>query len=241
MAHEQKAITIPTNIVSPTDIARLAREIESLDNFFREQAIRAGGAPTSMPRVSKLMDQLAADNQLNLLNETDRGELGSLLSGLHKQAPVMHISFSVDPPGPYIQKIVDWLRRNIDPHVLVTVGLQPNIGAGCVVRTTNKLFDFSLREFFYNQRDFFIEKLHQALTGEDELVPVLATPGTPPPLQMPRPESQQAQQMSPPQPIVSTTQAMPVITAPIESNPTAPQAPVQAPTPIVISDGGAPS
>ncbi len=166
MAPNETSIALPTSIVSPTDIARLAREMDDLDNFFAQQEIRQGGAPTAMPRVSKLMDQLAADNQLNLLHESERGQLKGLLDSLHQSAPVLHISFSVDPPGPYVQKIVDWLRRNIHQHVLVTVGLQPNIGAGCVVRTTNKLFDFSLREFFTQKRDFFIEKLHQAITDD---------------------------------------------------------------------------
>ena len=46
-----------------------------------------------------------------------------------------------------------WLRREIHPLVLMTVGLQPNIGAGCIVRTTNKYFDFSLRQDFANKRD----------------------------------------------------------------------------------------
>ena len=169
MEHNETSISLPVGIVSPTDIARLAREIEAVDNFFREQAIRAAGEPVTMPRLSKLMDQLAADNQLNLLNETDRVKILQLLQTLHQRAPTMHISFSVDPPGAYVQKIVAWLRANIHQHVLVTVGLQPNIGAGCIVRTTNKLFDFSLREFFAEKRPFFIDKLHQALSDEGQL------------------------------------------------------------------------
>jgi hypothetical protein len=70
------------------------------------------------------------------------------LKSLSANAPVMHVSFSVDPPGPYVQKIVFWFRHNIRGDILVRVGLQPNIGAGCVVRTTNKSFDFSLKKIF---------------------------------------------------------------------------------------------
>ena len=162
-------VQLPTSIVSPTDIARLSREIESIDSFFQEQQIRSAGASTAMPRLSKLMDQLASDNQLNLLTPQHRQILRQLLEQLHRSAPVMHISFSVDPPGAYVQKIIEWLRQNIHQHVLVTVGLQPNIGAGCIVRTTNRMFDFSLREFFSQKRPFFIEKLHQAITNGEEM------------------------------------------------------------------------
>ncbi len=160
-------LTLPVTVVSPTDIARLLREIESIDNFFRQSAIRQSGTPNALPRLSKLMDSFVTNNQLNLLQEEDRQKISQLLSELHSSAPVLHVSFSVDPPGPYIQKIVAWLRNNISPYVLVTVGLQPNIGAGCVVRTTNKLFDFSLREYFDEKRGFFIDKLHTAITESD--------------------------------------------------------------------------
>ena len=155
---------LPVSVVSPTDIARLLREIESVDDFFRQTEIRAGGEPTGqMPQVSKLMDQVVSSNKLNLLQEQDRSWIESSLKATSQSAPVLHISFSVDPPGSHVQKIVQWLRENVEPSALVTVGLQPNIGAGCVVRTTNKIFDMSLREFFSSKREFFVEKLHQVI------------------------------------------------------------------------------
>jgi hypothetical protein len=52
---------------------------------------------------------------------------------------------------------------------LVRVGLQPNIGAGCVVRTTNKSFDFSLRRFFDSKHEFFMKKLHEVVAPEFEV------------------------------------------------------------------------
>lgn len=168
-------LALPESVISPTDIARLVREIESLDDFFRQAEIRQGGAPsTNIPQISKLMDQLIASNQLNLLQKNDRDLVVQVLTTMNTTAPVLHISFSVDPPGSHVQKIVSWLRTHVDPHVLVTVGLQPNIGAGCVIRTTNKLFDMSLREFFAGKRQFFVEKLHEAIADPS----VLATEQT---------------------------------------------------------------
>ncbi len=208
---EQHTITLPVSIVSPTDIARLTREIEAIDNFFREQQIRNAGAPNTPPRLSKLMDQLASDNQKNLLVEEDRKQLVLLLEKLHATAPVMHISFSVDPPGAYVQKIVEWLRNNVHSYVLVTVGLQPNIGAGCIVRTTNKLFDFSLREFFYQKRDFFIEKMHSVLVD----IPQTETVASPVQTQATAPLNEAAPESSTPIVVAtSPTPAQVVQTAP---------------------------
>lgn len=204
MEHSLQSIALPVGVISPTDIARLTREIESIDAFFREQEIRTGGTTNTMPRLSKLMDQLAIDNQLNLLESKDRSVILELLQKLHSNAPVMHISFSVDPPGAYVQKIVAWLRANIHQHVLVTVGLQPNIGAGCVVRTTNKLFDFSLREYFAQKRDFFIEKLHISISDEGQIEQIIPTPVAMPVV---------VEQAPPQQPVQQQTETAPMETA----------------------------
>lgn len=166
MEQNESTLTLPLSVISPTDIARITREVENLDEFFRQSAIREGGQPQTAPRYSRLLDEVVVANNLNLLQVDSRSQLIQSLRSFADYAPVMHISFSVDPPGPYVQKIVDWIRTNIDPHVLIRVGLQPNIGAGCVVRTTNKSFDFSLRKYFDNKREFFAEKLHEAVKPE---------------------------------------------------------------------------
>jgi hypothetical protein len=164
----KKAFILPIAVVSPTDVARLSREVENLDEFFRQSEIRAGGTPQSAPRYSRLLDEVVVMNGMNLLQEIDRSKLMTLLAGLSDRAPVLHISFSVDPPGPYVQKIVAWLRQNVQGDVLVRVGLQPNIGAGCIVRTTNKSFDFSLKRFFDSKHEFFMEKLHEVVSPESQ-------------------------------------------------------------------------
>lgn len=166
------SLILPIAVVSPTDIARMLKELESLDEFFRQSAIRAGGQPQTAPRYSRLLDEVVVANKLNLLQPDNRESLKESFQSLSDHAPILHISFSVDPPGPYVQKIVDWLRTNIEGTILVRVGLQPNIGAGCVVRTTNKSFDFSLRKFFESKHDFFMEKLHEVLTPEETADPM---------------------------------------------------------------------
>lgn len=164
----KKTLELPIAVVSPTDVARLLREIENLDEFFRQSAIREGGTPQSAPRYSRLLDEVVVANSLNLLQQSDRDSLMQSFKDLSLHAPVMHVSFSVDPPGPYVQKIVYWFRQNIRGDILVRVGLQPNIGAGCVVRTTNKSFDFSLRRFFDSKHEFFMKKLHEVVAPEFE-------------------------------------------------------------------------
>lgn len=180
---ENKQLILPTAVVSPTDIARLLRELDNLDEFFRQATLRGGATPQNAPRYSRLLDELVVSNSMNLLDVNQRSKMIEGLRELAETAPVLHMSFSTDPPGSYIQKIVAWLRENISPVVLVRVGLQPNIGAGCVVRTTNKSFDLSLRRFFDSKHEFFMQKLHEVVAPElqeaavSEQQPVAETSG----------------------------------------------------------------
>lgn len=160
-------LKLPVSVVGPVDLGRLIRELESLDNELMQQELRAG-TEVKLPKTSKLLDQTIQLNKTDLLKPEARKQLQQVLTKLRDTAPVLHISFSADPAPLFIEKIMTWLRTEIDPLVLLTVGEQPNIGAGCVVRTTNKYFDFSLREHFMKQRELLMESLK---LGSGTIVP----------------------------------------------------------------------
>lgn len=141
-------LQLPLSVVSKVDVGRLLREVEAIDSFLNQAAIRQPGTTVKMPKTSRLFDETLEVNKLNVLHEVDRKHLTEFLTSVKAHAPMLHMSFSADPSPIFTQRLVTWLRANIHPVVLLQVGLQPNIGAGCVVRTTNKYFDFSLRTRF---------------------------------------------------------------------------------------------
>lgn len=162
MAHEAKTKKIkglPVLVASPLDVGRLVRELEAIDEALLQLGLRKAGSEVKMPKTSRLMDQVIELNQLNLLQPAERLLLQQFLRSVRERAPVIHMSFNADPPVAFMEKLVAWLRREVHPVVLVTVGLQPNIGAGCIVRTTNRQFDFSLRQRFADKRQLLISKL----------------------------------------------------------------------------------
>ena len=138
-------LQLPVSVVSRVDIGRLLREVEAIDSFLKQSAIREPGSPVKMPKTSRLFDEVVQVNKVNVLHEDERLRLYHFLTDVRKDAPTVHMSFSADPSPAFTQRLIAWLRAEIHPVVLLQVGLQPNIGAGCVVRTTNKYFDFSLR------------------------------------------------------------------------------------------------
>ncbi len=105
------------------------------------------------------MEQTLAFNKLDILSDADRKKLAGLLTNVRERAPVLHISFTADPATAFVERLMTWLRQEIHPVVLLTIGLQPNIGAGCIIRSTNKYFDCSLRKDFMQKKDILMSKL----------------------------------------------------------------------------------
>lgn len=154
---EKHLVGLPLSVVGPVDVGRLIRELDAVDNQLLQAKLR--NTESHLPRVSQLMEQTITLNKLNLLHETDRKRLMELLVTVREQAPVLHISFSADPSPVFNEKMMAWLRREIHPVVLMTIGLQPNIGAGCIIRSSNKQFDCSLRQDFLQKRELLMSKI----------------------------------------------------------------------------------
>lgn len=155
-------LSLPISVIDKIDVGRLMREAQAIDTFLNEAAVRQPGAPMKLPRTSRLLDDTVVLNKLNMLQATDRGRLISFLKEVYTSAPTLHVSFSADPSPMFTQKLTQWLRQELHPLVLLQIGKQPNMGAGCVVRTTNKYFDFSLRNRFAERHDLLIAKLKGA-------------------------------------------------------------------------------
>ena len=173
--NKNPAIVLPLGVVGKVDLGRLIRELEALDNFVGAAEVRQPGTQPQLPKTSRLMDELIESNKLNVLVDADREQLKQFLQSVRKDAPVLHMSFSADPSPLFTKQLITWLRKNLHPLVLLQVGLQPTIGAGAVVRTTNKYFDLSLRDRFDKSRDILLQKMRgiaeQSNTPADKTEP----------------------------------------------------------------------
>lgn len=161
MAHEKgRDIELPQSVIGLVDVGRLRRELSVVEDFMVQTSVREPGKQPGMPKTSRSLEELARLNKLNLLVEEDRAQLEDFLKRLRNNAPIIHMSFSSDPSPAFLAKITAWLRSEIHPGVLLQVGLQPGIAAGCILRTPNKYFDFSLRKNFAQKRQLLLEKIN---------------------------------------------------------------------------------
>jgi hypothetical protein len=68
-------LKLPLSVVSQIDLARLLRELNSLDDFFSGAKIRTASTAMQLPKLSRQLDQLARDNNANLLDDKARTKL----------------------------------------------------------------------------------------------------------------------------------------------------------------------
>jgi hypothetical protein len=145
MSQPEVFIPLPDNLITPTDLAKVIKEIDSIDSFMVEAKDRAPGKPVTLPKTSKPLEDVAKLNNISLLDKEDRRKLKQELTGLLDNPLKVRISFASNPSGTFKHQVVSWLRREVHPAVFVEVGLQPSMIAGCVLKTKNKVFDMSLR------------------------------------------------------------------------------------------------
>lgn len=156
-------LKLPLSVIGPAEISRLIREITSLEDYFI-QAEASGGQGVKPPRITRMLEELVNENKANLLEHKVRDTLRVALQTLLEKSPTVHISFAADPPPKALERILIWLRENVHPTILVRVGLQPNIAAGCVLRTANKIFDMSLKARFVQEEDYLLKLIDGAVS-----------------------------------------------------------------------------
>lgn len=157
-------LILSKQVISKGDVSRSLRELEKIDDYFHQAAIR-GSKDQQLPTIGKVLDSLAVVNNLNMLKAEDRARLRSFLSQVKAKAPVVHMSFPSEASGPFLGKILEWFRTDVHPYTVMTIGLQPELVAGCMVRTTNKTFDFSFRQKFDKSREKLIVALQSKPTA----------------------------------------------------------------------------
>lgn len=151
-------LKLPLSLASRQDLTHVHRELRVFLDMVTQSILRHDN-PIQYPSISVTLRALATENQLDLRDEETCKRLLAELDKLKIDAPMLHISFPIDPSAEVIKRLITWLREEIDPRIIIQIGLQPTIAAGIVLRTPNHQFDFSLRQHLYKNR----AKLREAL------------------------------------------------------------------------------
>lgn len=154
-------LVLPLSVVSKADVARLVREAEKVDNDLTSAAIHAkvGTAETQRPVISEQFMEFLQLNKLMLTSSRDRTELIKQMRLLKEKAPVIHMTFATVADPDSLRQLAQWLRASIHPQAVIAVGIQPGLVAGVYLRTTNHVYDLSLRAALKGSRQVLTKEL----------------------------------------------------------------------------------
>ena len=161
MAPSSASVRLPEIVVGIVDLSRLIRELRAIGDALDQEQLRSkrGIDSNAPPKMSRSLEEFVSLNHIDLSAKKEREDVCRFLEDLRSRAMVVHISFATDPSASFTSRIVAWFRAEVHPLVLIQVGLQPNIAAGCIVRTENKYFDFSLRHRFSDNRKLLVDMI----------------------------------------------------------------------------------
>ena len=150
---------LPASLIGHADLSRLIREIESVEGAVQAQKVRDAKAKVHLPNLSQSLSDFF---ELNSLEPTDSEALLTLKDRLRvvkDHAPVVHMTFATEVDPEQLEGLVTWLRQEVHPYALVTIGLQPSLVGGVYLRTPNKVYDFSIKSLLAGKRDIVMKEL----------------------------------------------------------------------------------
>lgn len=154
-------LALPGSLITRSDLSRLVREVERVDEAMRSAAIRQGvgqseGAELS---VSEGTTEFLELNDLTFGDKEHRERLIERLRQLITKAPVVHLTFADSARRTELEKIVMRLRQAVNSQIVLSVGMQPSLIGGMVARTSNRVFDFSIRRQLEQARGVIRQEL----------------------------------------------------------------------------------
>jgi hypothetical protein len=158
---ELPTVTLPATLIGRVDLARLVREVESVDNDFEVQKVRdhKTEGSYSIPTMSRSLSDFLQLNKIDIADSQARMALKDQLRLMKDKSPTIRMVFAAEPEPEFMQQLVAWIRQEIHPGALLTVGLQPGLIGGVYMRTPNHVHDFSVRTMLAGKRDILINEL----------------------------------------------------------------------------------
>jgi ATP synthase delta (OSCP) subunit len=142
-------LELPAHLYSPEQLKACAFELDVVLNWRRRQEIkRQSGYTGPMVADFEVGPNLAAWlGPREVVARLSMAQLDECQKQLEQwlAQPVTHLTFAVTPPDSTKVEMVKWFRTQIQPTALLKFHVNGNIVGGMVVRTPNKIFDFSFR------------------------------------------------------------------------------------------------
>jgi hypothetical protein len=137
-------IKLPANVYSPDHVRFCIEELEAYATMLRQRL--RGGLSEAQPELSAESGALVAS--LPTAQRQDPLAIDGLVKGLQwvlEGAVTMTMTLAALAPHSLREELVAWMRDNVSPTTLIEFHVNPDIAGGMVLRTANRVYDWSFR------------------------------------------------------------------------------------------------
>jgi hypothetical protein len=148
--------SLPETIYSPEQVEALIMELEQYLAARQRQRTKRKVGAKGADKLPELKPELADIlGSATIAAKAPEAQLDKLMEALKawRVAPVVHITFPVLPPDSLKHELVKWFRSQITTKILVQFSVNHTLVGGMVVRTTGKIFDWSLKRQLLDHKD----------------------------------------------------------------------------------------
>ncbi len=148
------AFELPSAIYSPDLLDSVVYEAQQYLDWYRQARVqkKVGATAAEEPTHSAetlLVIEAWLDGKKPTLEAIE--ELIVYLKAL--KLPVVHLTLAALPNHGQRARLVDWFRANVANNILIAFVADRNLGGGLVVRTPNRIFDYTWKEQLIAGRD----------------------------------------------------------------------------------------
>ena len=138
---------LPDSVYSPELLASVNYDIDQYMQWYRQARVQQKvGAPQSEEPTYSAETVQVIKAWLGDSKPTVE-LLEALVKHLHKlKLPVVHITLAALPNHAQRSQLVDWFRANATHDMLMSFVADRNIGGGVLVRTPNRVFDYTWKQ-----------------------------------------------------------------------------------------------
>jgi G3E family GTPase len=162
-----KLLLLPMTVTGHAHLSKLVRELELVENDLEGQKAHHHDAAPKIPAMSQALADIIELNEVDITKTQQRMHLKSRLNYTKDRAPNMHFTFAVQADPDSLQQLAEYVRREIHPQALISVGLQPGLVGGVYLRTPNHVHDFSLKQRLHDQRGLIGQALESLRAQAD--------------------------------------------------------------------------
>ena len=149
-------------IYRKSQIGELLREINEVKLNFEQSLIRDSQVRFDDHLLSSELKSIFEKNNIKITNLAELKIVEANLSLTFKNLKSVHFSFSQPASNDFLMKLIRYLRKEINPLIVLSVGLDPSIGIGTRLRTTNKYFDLSLATRLQSKRASLLNRIKES-------------------------------------------------------------------------------